>query len=97
MIRKGTQAIVNWFETEGNEANIYYKEVNSPVWQFAVRDIKVEGGYGSVTINALKPNVGYTFGIEQKFGCAGGQLVIAVIVDGPQSKTFPISYWEWGK
>ena len=97
VIRKGTTATVNWFETQGDSANIYYKEVKSANWQFSVRDIPVTGGYGSVTINDLKPNVGYTFGIEQKFGCAGGQLAIAVIVDGPQCKTFPITYWMWGK
>jgi hypothetical protein len=97
VIRKGSQAIVNWFETEGDEANIYFKEVDSNVWTHAVRDIKVTGGYASVTINDLKPNLGYTFGIEQKRGCAGGQLVIAVIVDGPESQTFGFSYWEWGK
>ncbi len=97
VIRSGSQATVNWFETEGDEANIFFKEVDSPVWTHAVRDIKVVGGYGSVTINDLKPELGYTFGIQQKRGCAGGETVIAVIVDGPAPMVFPFSYWEWAK
>lgn len=97
--RKGEEAIVNWFETEGNSANIYYKEVGQENWTHAVRDIEVNNAdrFGSVTIRALNPNLGYIFGIQQKYGCGGGETVIAVIVDGPESQLFQFSYWIWAK
>lgn len=76
--RNGDVAIVKWWNTEGNKANIYYKQVSSPDWQY------------SVTV----PNTGYaeikglgtldiSFAVQQVNDCSGGVSVIGkVIVDG---------------
>lgn len=102
VLRSGSDATVNWFQTEADEANIYYKEVNEANWTHSVRDIKVPTDnnperFVSVTIHDLDPKLGYTFGIQQKHGCGGGETVIAVIVDGPTTQLFQFSYWEWGR
>jgi hypothetical protein len=98
VIRKGEQATVNFFITEGDSANIYWREVGQSNWQHAVSNVKPNGDmFVSFVIHELKPNVGYDFGIQQVRGCGGGQLVTAVIVDGPEAQTFGFSYWEWSK
>jgi hypothetical protein len=98
VIRNGKEATVNFFITEGNSANIYYKDNNSTEWQHAVSDVKPNGdNFVSYTIGGLDPNVGYTFGIQQKKGCGGGQLVESVVIDGPQSTVFMFSFWRWSK
>lgn len=96
VVRSGADATVNFF-TSSKNANIYFKEVNSSSWQHAVRDISVTGGYVSYTIHDLNPALGYTFGVQAANSCAGGETVLAVVVDGPQSFTFPLSFWEWLK
>ena len=96
VIRSGANATVNFF-TQSNNANIYFKEVSSVEWQHALRDIPVTGGYVSVDIHDLNPALGYTFGVQASNSCAGGETVLAVVVDGPQSVTFGFSYWEWLK
>jgi hypothetical protein len=96
--RNGVDATVNWFETEGDSANIYYKELGADNWQYALGDIKLGDNpdrFMSVTIHDLDPKKGYVFGIQQKYGCAGGETVIAVIVDGPAKQLFQLSYWIW--
>lgn len=98
VIRSGDTATVNFFITEGDSANIYYKEVNSPSWQYSRPDVKPNAdNFVSVTIGDLDPVGSYTFGVQQKKGCGGGELVTAVVVDGPQSMLFHFSYWEWSK
>ena len=98
VVRKGSDAIVNFFITQGDSANIYYRIVGQSSWQFSVPDVKPNGdNFVSYTIHGLNPALGYDFGIQQKFGCGGGQLVTVVIVDGPMSQTFGFSYWEWSK
>ena len=95
-----SKATVTWFKTEGDNASIYYKEVNASNWQHSVRDIKttdLKDNFVSVTVNDLDPNLGYTFGIEQKTGCSGGQTIIAGIIDGPATQLFGLSFYEWGK
>lgn len=94
VIRSGSDATVNFF-TNSTNANIYYKDVDSSDWQYSARDIAVTGGYVSYTIHDLVPSVGYTFGVQAANTCAGGETVLAVVVDGPYSVTFPLSYWEW--
>jgi len=95
VVRNGTDATVNFFTSSSN-ANIYYRDIDSPVWQYSARDIQVTGGYVSYTIHDLKIGVGYTFGVEAANSCAGsGKTVLAVVVDGPKSFTFPMNYWEW--
>ena len=98
VIRKGSEATVNFFITEGNSANIYYGIVGQPHWQYAVADVKPNAdNFVSFTIQALNPALGYEFGVQQKQGCGGGQLVTAVVIDGPVSRVFGFSYWEWSK
>jgi hypothetical protein len=51
--------------------------------------------FNEYTIHLLNPKLGYLFGLQQKTGCGGGQIVTAVVVDGPFAKLFPMSYWIW--
>lgn len=96
VIRNGSSATVNFFITEGNSANIYYKEVGADNWQHSVSDVQPNGDrFVSYTINDLNPSLGYTFGIQQKQGCGGGEIVTSVIVDGPSAQTFGLSYYSW--
>jgi hypothetical protein len=96
VVRKGSEATVNFFLTQGDRANIYYKVVGQSNWQFSVPDLTPNGDkFISYTIQGLNPQLGYDFGIQQVQGCGGGQMVTAVIVDGPQAKTFRFSYWIW--
>jgi hypothetical protein len=78
--RNGTEAVVNFFITEGNEANIYYKESGTNNWQYAVADLSPNGdNFVSYTINALKQKVAYDFGIQETFGCGGGLIITAPV------------------
>ena len=98
--RSGTDATVTFFVTQGDHANIYYRELKENDWTHSVIGINAgdyKDNYISYTIHNLKAGVGYTFGIQQVIGCGGGQLVTAVVIDGPQSQTFGYSYWEWSK
>ena len=94
VVRSGSDATVNFFTSSSN-ANIYFKEISANDWQHAVRDIPVSGGYVSYTIHDLVPSLGYTFGIQAANSCAGGETVVAVVVDGPASVTFPLTFWQW--
>lgn len=96
VVRNGSTATVNAHIPEGDRANIYYRENSSSEWNHALRDVPVTNGYLSVDINDLDASLGYTFGIQAANGCAGGETILAVIVDPPASGvTFPLSYWEW--
>lgn len=98
VLRTGSKAVVNFFITEGDSANIYWRVVGQSNWQNAVANVKPNGDkFVSFEINELDPNLGYDFGVQQKQGCGGGQLLTAVVVDGPATQTFSLSYWEWSK
>ena len=98
VVRKGSEATVTFFITQGDSANIYYKVVGQSDWQYSVPNVKGNGdNYVSYTIGGLNPALGYTFGVQQVQGCGGGQLVEAVVVDGPQARTFGFSFWQWSK
>ena len=75
--RKGGDVIAKWFPTEGNKANIYYKQVNSPEWQYALTDVDNDG---YVEIHELG-SLDITFALQQANNCAGGPLTNPV-VDG---------------
>ena len=95
VIRDGSHAMVNFFVTEGDSADVLWKEVSSPNWQHAISNLKPNGDkFVSVDIGELNPNLGYTFGVRQRNGCGGGQTITAVIVDGPEPRLFTLSYWE---
>lgn len=94
VLRSGSEATINFFITEGDSANIFYKEVSASDWQHAISDVKPNSDkFVSVVIGGLDPKLGYTFGIEQKFGCSGGKRT-AVIVDDPTPILFRLSYYE---
>lgn len=96
VLRAGDSATVNFFITKGDSANIYWKEVGASNWQHALADVKPNTDrFVSQVIGGLNPALGYTFGIQQKQGCGGGQIATAVIVDGPEDRLFHFSYWEW--
>lgn len=98
VLRAGESATVNFFLTEGDSANIYWRVVGQKDWQHSVADVKPNSdNFVSYTIHNLDANLGYDFGVQQKKGCGGGQLVTAVVVDGPQPQLFHFSYWEWSK
>jgi len=73
--RNGGDAILKWWPTGGNTANIYYKQNNSPDWQYSLRDIP-NNGYAE--IHDLG-NLDITFALQQTQSCAGGPLVNYVI------------------
>jgi len=100
--RSGTTATLKWFQTQGDQVNIFYKEVGEANWTHAVGDVTAKTGdfpnnYNEYVIGSLNPSLGYTFGIMQKHGCGGGETVTAVVIDGPATSTFSQSYWEWTK
>lgn len=100
VIREGDKAIVNFFITQGDNANIYYKVVGQKDWQYSVPNLKPNDlHFVSYTITGLNPQLGYTFGIQQTYGCGGGNYVTAVIVDGATYRPviWNFSYWEWSK
>lgn len=98
VLRAGTDATVNFFLTEGNSANIYWRVVGQTDWQYAVFDVQANADkFVSYTVHDLDANLGYDFGVQQKVGCGGGQLATAIVVDGPIPTLFPFSYWEWSK
>lgn len=96
--RNGESATVNFFITEGDSANIYWSQVGQPHWQYAFANVKAnDDKFVSFVIHDLDPKVGYDFGVQQKYGCGGGETITAVIVDGPEPVLFHFSYWEWNK
>lgn len=98
VLRAGESATVNFFLTEGDSANIYWRVVGKSEWEHSFSNAKPNSdNFVSFTIHGLDPNLGYDFGVQQKKGCGGGQLVTAVVVDGPQPQLFHFSYWEWSK
>lgn len=95
VVRNGTSATVNAFIPEGNKVQVYYRENSSSDWQHAVRDVPVTNGYVSVEVNNLDANLGYTFGIQAASGCAGGETILAGIIDPPAyGKIFNVSWFE---
>lgn len=69
--RKGNDAIVQWQPTEGNKANVYYKEVKSLSWEHSLRDVENNGyqlisGLGSGD---------FTFAVQQECGPISPEIV----------------------
>lgn len=96
VVRNGTEATVKAHIPEGNVVHIYYKLNSDSGWTHAARDIPVSGNFLEYTIHDLDANQGYTFGIQSANSCAGGETILAVIVDPPaQGVVFPFSFWEW--
>ena len=100
--RAGPDATYIWFQTQADQVNLYYKELGQDNWTHAVGNVQAKAGafpdnYNEYTGHALNPNLGYVFGLQQVHGCGGGQLVTAVVIDGPTTQLFPFSYWEWSK
>lgn len=69
--RNGGCAIVQWMPTEGNNANVYYYQVQDPDNAHAVRDTDNDGYVEICDLGGLD----WTFGIQQANGCAGGDTV----------------------
>lgn len=76
--RNGPDAILKWWPTGGNKANIYYKQVGSSVWQYALRDID---NTGLTEIHCLG-TLDIVFALQQANGCAGGSLTQYVVDSG---------------
>lgn len=99
VLREGDKATLTWYKTGGDKVNIYFKEVGQANWTHAVGDVPNVDPKNVFVVDHLVPSVGYIFAIEQHQGCAGGQLVQSVVVDGPvyKSVVFEFSYWQWSK
>jgi hypothetical protein len=97
VVRNGDSALVNFFITEGDSANIYYKVNGQDGWQHSLIDVKPNAeGFVGIVINELDPNLGYTFGVQQKTGCGSGEIATSVVVDPPaNNKIFTFSFWTW--
>jgi len=77
--RNGDCAIVKWYPTEGDKANIYYKQVTSDGWQYSVVGIPNTGNYQVCGLDSMD----ITFAVQQVNGCAAGASVLSSeIVDG---------------
>jgi len=92
VVRSTDSATLKWWPTQGDQVNIYYKELGQNSWTHAVGD---QPNNGLFVVNALNPKLGYVFGLQQKTGCGGGQIVTSVVVDGPSCHLYPFSYWTW--
>lgn len=75
--RKGDQAIVKYWPTEGDKVHVYYKQNDSPSWQYSITTQNT----GYVLIEGLGDK-DITFAVQQVIGCGGGPLTNAII-DGP--------------
>ena len=76
--RKGDVAIVRWWNTAGDKAIIYYKQVNSADWQYSL----ITPNTGSAEIKGLG-TMDISFAVMQVDSCSGGVSVNAkTIVDG---------------
>lgn len=84
--RNGASAEVKWVPTQGSEAHIYYFQNQNPSNAHALRDIANDG---QETINLLG-NLDWTFGVQQKDGCATSGTVY--IVDGNEPQLFRFNY-----
>lgn len=102
VVRNGEEATVNFFVTEGDRAFVYWSVVGQPHWgnssaQEFPNGVPINGDrFVSYTVHGLDPNMGYDFGASQHNGCGGGEIetVTGVVVDGPRSTTFGLSYYE---
>jgi hypothetical protein len=75
VLRNGDKATVNFFMTEGDIADVFYKEATASDWQHAITGLKPNADkFVSVEISALNPKLEYTFGVQQRFGCGGGKI-----------------------
>jgi hypothetical protein len=81
LIRHSTWGEIKYVPTGGSEVNIYYKDIRAKDWQHSVRDEKNDG---YVVIRNLDSKTSYTFGLQQKNSCGGGDILIAV--DPPVTK-----------
>jgi hypothetical protein len=83
--RNGDCAIVKWMPTEGDKANIYWKENSSGDWQHSLIGIENTGYREVCGLSTLD----YTFGVQSVNGCAADGIVnasnLSVIVDGATS------------
>lgn len=79
--RKGSDAVVKWIPTGGDQAHIYYKQVSSPDWQYSV----TVANTGYAEIHDLG-TLDISFAVQQVNGCSGGVSVVGkTIVDGNTS------------
>jgi hypothetical protein len=76
--RNGDSAILKWWPDEAENVNIYYKQNDSPVWQYAVGDLPNNGYYEVHGLGGMD----ITFALQQANGCAGGQVQEAIVIDG---------------
>ncbi len=72
--RDGDKATVQWQPTQGSEAHIYYYQNENPANKHAKGDIQNDG---IEEINLLG-SLNWTFGIQQKDGCATSDIVWVV-------------------
>lgn len=76
VLRNGDKATVNFFITEGDTADVFYKQTNVSDWQHSVTGLKPNADkFVSTEIGGLNPSTEYTFGARQRFGCGGGEIV----------------------
>lgn len=93
VIRSGDKAELRWTPTDGNQVNIYWKEVGQSDWKHAAGNQQNDGRF---VVGSLKPSLGYTFGVQQVNSCSGGQLITAVVVDPPaKHRMFKLSYYSF--
>lgn len=76
--RSNGDAIVKWWPVSGNQVHIYYKQVNSPDWQYSVTTANT----GYYEIHGLD-SMDISFAVQAVNGCSGGTSILSkIIVDG---------------
>ncbi len=73
--RNADKATISFFITDGDTADIFYKQRNASDWQYSVTGLKPNADkFVSTKIGSLNPNLDYTFGVRQRIGCGGGEI-----------------------
>jgi len=103
VVRNGTEVTVNGFITQGDSANIYWRESSqAPSWPYSSagtdpNGVKPNGdGFVSYHIGSLKKGVDYDFGFQQKWGCGSGEIWVKAIIHDSDTKgtIWRITSWE---
>ena len=95
VVRNGSDATVKAHILEGNSANIYYRENDADGWKHSLANVPVTNQWLEVTIHDLKPELGYTFAVQSAHSCAGGELIVPIVIDPPAwGVVFPVTSWE---
>lgn len=100
VLRNADKATVNFFMTAGDHATVYWRISGEGNWQHSSAITNPDGlkpnsdNFISYEVGGLNSTGDYDFGVVQSKGCGSGEYVVAVVVDGSQTRLFPFTHWE---